>query len=70
MATEKTYTQSVHFKIIIEGNYSCGSLWDEDLLQDADEFHDIVLDHVGDNIIHYFHNANIELTDLKTVENN
>ena len=24
---EKTYTQKVHYKIIIEGDYSCGNLW-------------------------------------------
>lgn len=67
---QKTYTQSVHFKITIEGDYSCCNLWDEDLCQDADEFHDAVLNHVGDNIVDYFHNANIVLTDLKTIENN
>lgn len=68
MTTEKTYTQSVHFRIIIEGDYSCGNSFDEELCQSADEFHDIVLDHVGDNIIHYFSNADVTLTDLKTIE--
>ena len=67
---EKTFTQSVHYKIIIEGDYSCCNLWDEDLYQDANDFHDNVLDYVADNIVDYFHHANIILTDLKTVEDN
>lgn len=65
---EKTYTQKVHFKIIIEGDYSCGNMWEEDLYQNAEEFHDTVLDYVGDNIIDYFHKVNITLTDLETIE--
>ena len=28
---EKTYTQKVHYKIILEGDYSCSNLWEEDL---------------------------------------
>lgn len=67
---EKTYTQKVHFKIVIEDDYSCGKLWEEDLCQDANEFHDSVLEYVSDNIIDYFHNVNIVLTDLKTIEDN
>lgn len=67
---EKTYTQKVHFKIVIEGDYSCGNLWEEDLCQDANEFHDCVLEYVSDNIIDYFHNVNIKLTNLETIEDN
>lgn len=65
---EKTYTQKVRFKLIIEGDYSCRNLYDEELLQNADDFHDTVLNYIGDNIIDYFHNANIELTNLETIE--
>lgn len=67
---QKTYTQSVHFKITIEGDFSCGNSWEEELCQSADEFHDIVLDHVGDNIVHYFSNADVVITDLKIIEDN
>jgi hypothetical protein len=67
---EKTYTQEVHFKIVIEGNYSCCNLWEEELHEKAEDFNDCVLEHVEDNIINYFHNANIKLTNLETIEEN
>ena len=31
---EKTYTQSVHYKIVIEGDYCCSNLWEEDLYEE------------------------------------
>lgn len=64
----KTYTQTVHFKIVIEGDYSCCNLWDEELSKDAKDFYDAVLDYVDDNIVDYFHN--IVLADLRTIEEN
>ena len=67
---EKTYTQEVHFKIVIEGDYACCNLWEEELLEKAEDFHDGVLEYVGDNIIDYFDNANIKLTNLKTIKEN
>ena len=30
---EKTYTQSVHYKIIIEGDYACANQWEEELYE-------------------------------------
>lgn len=65
---ERTYTQSVHYKIVIEGDYSCGNLWEEDLYEDAEEAHDNVWEHVAGHIIDYYHTADIELSDLKTTE--
>ena len=65
---EKTYTQSVHYKITIEGDYSCGNLWEEDLYEDAEEAHDNVQEHIASNIIDYYHTADIELSNLKTTE--
>lgn len=65
---EKTYTQKVHYKIVIEGDYSCGNLWEEELYQEASEAHDNVLDHIADNIMDYFHNVNITLDNLRTIE--
>ena len=65
---EKTYTQSVHYKITIEGDYSCGNLWEEDLYEDAEEAHDNVWEHVAGHIIDYYHMADIELSNLKTME--
>ena len=65
---EKTYTQSVHYKITSEGDYSCGNLWEEDLYEDVEEAHDNVWEHVAGHIIDYYHTADIELSDLKTTE--
>ena len=65
---EKTYTQSVHYKIVIEGDYSCSNLWEEDLYEDVKEAHDNVWEYVASNIIDYYHTADIELSDLKTTE--
>lgn len=65
---KKTYTQSVHYKIVIEGDYSCGNLWEEDLYEDVEEAHDNVWEHVASNIIDYYLTADIELSNLKTTE--
>lgn len=65
---EKTYTQTVHYKIVLEGDYSCCNLWEEELYQKAEEAHDNVLDHIADNIEDYFHNVNIVLDNLRTIE--
>ena len=65
---EKTYTQEVHFKIVIEGDYSCGNLYEEELYQEANEAHDSVLEHVSYNIMDYFYKANITLDNLRTIE--
>ena len=65
---EKTYTQSVHYKIVIEGDYSCSNLWEEDLYEDAEEAHDNVWEHVAGHIVDHYHTADIELSNLKTME--
>ena len=65
---EKSYTQKVHYKIVIEGDYSCGNLWEEELYQEANEARDNVLNYIADNIADYFHNANIVLDNLRTIE--
>lgn len=65
---EKTYKQSVHYKIVIEGDYFSETIWEEDLYECAEEAHDNVWEHVASNIIKYYHTADIELSDLKTTE--
>lgn len=65
---KKTYTQSVHYKIVIEGDYSCSNLWEEDLYEEAEEAHDNVWEHVAGHIVDHYHTADIELSDLKTME--
>ena len=65
---EKTYTQKVHFKIVIEGDYSCGNLWEEELYENAEEAYDTVKDYLIGNIMDYDDKMNIELTNLETIE--
>lgn len=70
MKKEKTYTQEVHYKVTIEGNFKCRNLWEEDLIEDADEWHDIIIDYIYDNFRDCFHNRKVDLIDLKTIEEN
>lgn len=65
---EKTYTQKIHFKIVIEGDYSCGNLWEEELYKNIEEAYDTVWEYVSENIANYYPKANIKLTNLETVE--
>ena len=65
---EKTYTQKVHFKIVIEGNYSCGNMYEEDLFENTEDAYDAVWNHVDDNIKDYYYGTDIELTNLETIE--
>lgn len=51
---EKTYTQKVHYRIVLEGDYSLCNLLEEELLNNAEEAHDLVWDYVADNIIDYY----------------
>jgi hypothetical protein len=46
---EKTYTEKVHYKIIIEGDYVRENLLEEELCDSAEEMHDLVLDYLGDD---------------------
>lgn len=66
----KTYEQSVHFRLVIEGDYSCDNVWEEELCQAPEELHDSVLDYISrsNNLREYLHNANITLTNLQTFE--
>jgi hypothetical protein len=65
---EKTYCQKVHYRIVIEGDYSCANLYEEELWEQAEEAHDCVLDYLGENISDCFSTAKIELTNLRTKE--
>lgn len=46
----KTYTQKVHFRIVIEGDYSMGNLLEEELCESAEETKELLWDYVADNI--------------------
>jgi hypothetical protein len=63
---EQTYTQKVHYRIVIEGDYSCANCIDEELYNRAEDYHDLVWEHVADNICD-FYPPNIELTNLRTI---
>lgn len=66
---KETYTEKAHFKITIEGEYSCGNLWKEELdSETTGELEDSVWDYVATNIIDYYHNADIEISELKIIK--
>lgn len=65
---EKTYTQKVHFRFIIEDDYSCGNLWEEDLYKNAEDAYDTVKNYLIENIMDYYDKVNIKLTNLETIE--
>lgn len=64
---EKTYTQKVHYRIIIEGDYSICNLLEEELYNTAEETHDLVWEHVAENICDYYP-PKIVLDNLRTEE--
>ena len=47
MEKEKTYTEKVHYKFIIEGDYVIDDALEEDLHENAEDMHDLVLDYLG-----------------------
>ena len=64
---EKTYTQKVHYRIVLEGDYSVCNLLEEELHDNAEEMHDIVWEYVAENIIDYYP-PKITLGNLRTEE--
>lgn len=67
---EKTFTQRIHYRVVIEGEYSVGDMWEEDLYQTPEEAHDNVLEYVYENFNELLDrpNSKIELTNLRTEE--
>lgn len=67
---EKTYTQKVKFRLVIEGEYSCCNMWEEELWEEPEQVHDSLLEYVGDNIIDYLNDNNykLEISDIQTEE--
>lgn len=47
MEKEKTYTEKVHYKFIIEGDYIIDDALEEDLHENAEDMHDLVIDYLG-----------------------
>lgn len=67
---EKSYTQKVHYRIILEGDWSCDNMKKEDLHEDAEDAYGVVLDYICDNFVDliYENRFRFELTDLRTIE--
>ena len=67
---EKTYLQKIHYRVVIEGDYSVCNMWDEDLYQAPEEAHDNVLEHLYENFGEILNSPKfkIELSDLRTEE--
>ena len=47
MEKEKTYTEKVHYKFIIEGDCVIDDALKEDLHENAEDMHDLVIDYLG-----------------------
>lgn len=67
---EKTYRQKIHYRVVIEGDYSVCDMWDEDLYQAPEEAQDNVLEHLSENFAEILNSPKfkIELSDLRTEE--
>ena len=67
---EKTYRQKIHYRVVIEGDYSVCNMWDEDLYQAPEEAHDNVLEYLSENFAEILNSPKfkIELSDLRTEE--
>ena len=50
---EKTYTEKVHYRIVIEGDYTVCNKWEEELDTCAEDLHDRVWEFVAENIVQY-----------------
>ena len=67
---EKTYQQKVHYRVVVEGDYSVCDMWEEDLYQTPEEAHDNVLEHLHKNFAEILNSpkCKIKLNDLRTKE--
>lgn len=67
---EKTYEQKVHYRIVIEGDYSVANSWKENLYDDPEDAYDRVIDWLYDDFGEVVHNSNfqVELSDLRIRE--
>ena len=67
---KKTYQQEIHYRVVIEGDYSVCGMWEEDLYQTPEEAHDNVLEHLHKNFGEILNSpkCKIELSDLWTKE--
>lgn len=64
---EKTYAQTVHYRIVLEGDYSICNLLEEELHNREEEMRDLVWEYVSDNIVDYYP-PDMVLSNLTTEE--
>ena len=67
---EKTYTQKVRYRVVIEGVYSVYDVPEEDLYQTPEEAYDNVIEYMYEDFSELIRNPSfkLELIDLHTVE--
>lgn len=67
---EKTYTQRIRYQVVIEGEYSVGEMWEEDLYQTPEEARDNVIEYMYENFSELINNSSfkLKLIDLRTEE--
>lgn len=63
---EKTFTEKVHCRITFEFDYSRCNMYEEELHEEPDDLHDIVLNYITDNVADLI--PNINLSNLRVVE--
>lgn len=66
----KTYEQKVHYRIVIEGDYSVTDSWKEDLYDVPEDAYDRIVDWLYDDFGEVVHNSKfqVELSDLRIRE--
>ena len=67
---EKTYMQRIRYQVVIEGEYSVGEMWEEDLYQTLEEARDNVIEYMYENFSELINNPSfkLKLIDLRTEE--
>ena len=63
---EKTFTEKVHCRIVFEFDYSCCNKFKEELCEEPNDLHDIVLCYLADNITDF--KPNVILSNLRVIE--
>lgn len=67
---EKTYEQKVHYRIVIEGDYTMREKLKEELYDEPEEAYDCIIDWLYDDFGDVVHNSKfqVELSDLSAKE--
>ena len=67
---EKTYNQKVHYRVTFEGDFDCGRMLEDELVQTPDEMSWWFKEWLYESMTELLNSPNckIELTDLRTTE--